>query len=189
MTLIEATKTCFSKYVTFSGRASRAEFWKFILFILVVSIGLTIINSLIFGPEIVEFYHLDAAGQASDELIVRYHYNGGLIGNLFLLIVLLPWLAAGWRRMHDIGLPGYLQFLLLLVWVAAVFALVAVSMGPTEMIAALRSTGSAEVSNPKGGGIVFFVAIVIFGLNLYWLVKASQLGPNKYGYNPNEVPQ
>jgi hypothetical protein len=75
------------------------------------------------------------------------------------------------------------------VWVAAVFALVAVSMGPTEMIAALRSTGSAEVSNPKGGGIVFFVAIVIFGLNLYWLVKASQLGPNKYGYNPNEVPQ
>ncbi|MFT5869276.1 MAG: uncharacterized membrane protein YhaH (DUF805 family) [Paracoccaceae bacterium] len=189
MTLIEATKTCFSKYVTFSGRASRAEFWKFILFILVVSIGLTIINSLIFGPEIVEFYHLDAAGQASDELIVRYHYNGGLIGNLFLLIVLLPWLAAGWRRMHDIGLPGYLPFLLLLVWVAAVFALVAVSMGPTEMIAALRSTGSAEVSNPKGGGIVFFVAIVIFGLNLYWLVKASQLGPNKYGYNPNEVPQ
>ena len=189
MTLIEATKSCFAKYVTFSGRASRAELWKFILFILLVSIVLTIINSLIFGPEIVEFYQLDAAGQAGDELSVRYHYNGGLIGNLFLLIVLLPWLTAGWRRMHDIGLPGYLPFLLLLVWVAAVFALVAISMGPTEMIAALRSTGSAEVTNPKGGGIVFVAAIVVFGLNLYWLVKASQLGLNKYGHNPNEIPQ
>lgn len=28
----EAIKTCFSKYATFSGRASRSEFWYFFLF-------------------------------------------------------------------------------------------------------------------------------------------------------------
>jgi len=32
MDFITAVKTCFSKYVTFSGRAQRSEFWWFMLF-------------------------------------------------------------------------------------------------------------------------------------------------------------
>ena len=32
MNLFEAVKTCWVKYATFSGRASRSEFWYFILF-------------------------------------------------------------------------------------------------------------------------------------------------------------
>ena len=32
----EAIKTCFSKYVDFSGRATRAEFWWFMLFSFIV---------------------------------------------------------------------------------------------------------------------------------------------------------
>ena len=31
MNLFEAVKTCWVKYATFSGRASRSEFWYFIL--------------------------------------------------------------------------------------------------------------------------------------------------------------
>lgn len=37
MGLVEAIKTCFSKYATFSGRATRSEYWWWALFTAVVS--------------------------------------------------------------------------------------------------------------------------------------------------------
>lgn len=36
MTFGQSIKTCFSKYVTFSGRATRSEFWWFSLFSFIV---------------------------------------------------------------------------------------------------------------------------------------------------------
>lgn len=36
MTFGQSIKTCFSKYVTFSGRASRSEYWWFALFSFIV---------------------------------------------------------------------------------------------------------------------------------------------------------
>lgn len=77
MNMIEAVKACFSKYVTFSGRARRAEYWWFVLFTTLVSIVLTIIDLGVMGSEM------------------------GLLSNLWSLAVLLPSLAAGSRRLHD----------------------------------------------------------------------------------------
>ena len=37
MTIWGAAKACLGKYARFSGRASRAEYWKFVLFVLFVS--------------------------------------------------------------------------------------------------------------------------------------------------------
>lgn len=37
MNLIEAVTSCFSKYATFTGRASRSEYWWFVLFIALAS--------------------------------------------------------------------------------------------------------------------------------------------------------
>lgn len=77
MNMIEAVKACFSKYVTFSGRARRAEYWWFVLFTTLASIVLTIIDLGVMGSEM------------------------GLLSNLWSLAVLLPSLAAGSRRLHD----------------------------------------------------------------------------------------
>jgi uncharacterized membrane protein YhaH (DUF805 family) len=77
MNMIEATKACFSKYVTFSGRARRAEYWWFILASILVSIVLGIIDALLGLGEI------------------------GLLGGLWSLGVFLPSLAVGARRLHD----------------------------------------------------------------------------------------
>jgi len=38
MTFSESAKTCFGKYATFSGRASRSEYWWFTLLVLLVSL-------------------------------------------------------------------------------------------------------------------------------------------------------
>lgn len=47
MTFNESISTCFIKYATFDGRASRPEFWWFILFTWLVSAGLGMINDVL----------------------------------------------------------------------------------------------------------------------------------------------
>jgi uncharacterized membrane protein YhaH (DUF805 family) len=47
MTFVESIKTCLSKYADFNGRASRSEFWWFILFIFVGSFVLSMISAII----------------------------------------------------------------------------------------------------------------------------------------------
>lgn len=44
MSFVDAIKTCFSKYADFNGRALRSEYWWFVLFIMLVGMGLSIIN-------------------------------------------------------------------------------------------------------------------------------------------------
>ena len=64
------------KYTLFSGRASRKEFWMFVLFNAIISMVISIIDGVIFGKTHVLIYIYDLA-------------------------VLLPGLAVGWRRLHD----------------------------------------------------------------------------------------
>lgn len=44
MTFIDAVKICFTKYADFSGCASRAEFWWWVLFTFIASMALNIVN-------------------------------------------------------------------------------------------------------------------------------------------------
>jgi uncharacterized membrane protein YhaH (DUF805 family) len=44
MTFIESIQTCFRKYAEFNGRASRSEFWWWILFIVIISIAAQLIG-------------------------------------------------------------------------------------------------------------------------------------------------
>jgi len=49
MTFTEATKTCLSKYAEFKGRASRSEYWWFVLFTIIASIVLSFVSSTLSG--------------------------------------------------------------------------------------------------------------------------------------------
>lgn len=44
MTFQESIKVCFSKYADFSGRASRSEYWWFVLFIILVSAATSVVS-------------------------------------------------------------------------------------------------------------------------------------------------
>ena len=79
MNFQQAVQTCFRKYVEFSGRASRPEYWWFILAYFVAAFV---------GGFIHEFVYY-----------------------LVVLAFLLPLLAAGARRLHDVGRSAW--FLLL----------------------------------------------------------------------------
>lgn len=97
--LIWAVKTCFRKYVTFNGRASRSEYWFFCLFNCIIS-------SILFGLAI-------AINQESISLI--------FLGFTFIysLVAFLPALAVTVRRLHDIGKSGWLYCIVFIPYVGA----------------------------------------------------------------------
>ena len=80
-TFFGAIRVCFTKYADFTGRAKRAEFWWFALFITLVSAAL---------------------GYLSQELV-----------SVFSVAMLLPFLAAGARRLRDINKSGWWELILL----------------------------------------------------------------------------
>lgn len=88
MTFGSSIKSCFSKYATFSGRASRSEFWWFFLFC--------------------QLYSLVTA------VIIIIPILGLIIWSLLLLPLLLPSLAVRVRRLHDIGKSGWWWFVCLI---------------------------------------------------------------------------
>lgn len=81
MTFVEAITTCFSKYIDFSGRATRSEYWWFILFI---------------------FITMFVAG-----MIVQQNMSLNWIILALDLLFFLPSLAVAVRRLHDIDRSGW----------------------------------------------------------------------------------
>ena len=82
------------KYAVFSGRARRKEYWYFVLFSSLISIALTIIDGV--------------TGTFSPEAGI------GLLGGLYGLAVLIPSIAVGVRRLHDISRSGWWLFIVLI---------------------------------------------------------------------------
>ncbi|MGF6114571.1 DUF805 domain-containing protein [Pseudomonas sp. ADAK2] len=69
------------KYAVFSGRASRREYWMFILINVAIGIGFMVIDALL-GTK-------------------------GILNNIYSLAVFLPGLGAAIRRMHDTDRSGW----------------------------------------------------------------------------------
>jgi uncharacterized membrane protein YhaH (DUF805 family) len=93
----ESIETCLKKYITFSGRARRSEYWLFWLFYIPVFIVLYILENLLFHILYSPIYH---EYSLSNEVIL-------LIPSVIFLLLFIPSLAAEARRFHDIGYSGY----------------------------------------------------------------------------------
>ena len=78
--MIDSVTSSLKKYVDFQGRATRKEFWLFVLFFNICAF----IGGIIDGLAGTDF-----------------------IGDLILLALILPYLAVAVRRMHDVGKAGW----------------------------------------------------------------------------------
>ena len=77
-------------YANFKGRASRQEYWMFILFNAIFVIALSFIETFLFG------------------------LYSSILSNIYTLAIMVPATAAGVRRMHDTGKSGW--FLLIPIY-------------------------------------------------------------------------
>ena len=87
MTFVQAIQSGFKNYVNFNGRTSRAEFWWWVLFVVLLTV---IPNSL-----------------ARNEMMSGHMGIFSAISNLLGLALLLPNLGMHVRRLHDTGRSGW----------------------------------------------------------------------------------
>lgn len=89
----------FKKYAQFTGRATKAEFWYFTLFNYSIFFALEFISYIIGDDE-------------------------DVLGYLFFLATITPWLAVLVRRLHDIGKSGWWILTgLFLIWLIVLLSL------------------------------------------------------------------
>lgn len=186
MTFTDAIKTCFSKYFTFSGRASRSEYWYFWLFVMLGSILLAVLNSALFGPTTELFQELVVAedGTESTRLTRRQSYNSGIFGSLFALIVFVPGVTVACRRLHDVGKSGWWILLPFATTTVAALGSIILTVGWSTFVETMSTTGRIRVENPTGSLLALLLCLGTFILLLVWLLRASVRGSNKYGPNP-----
>lgn len=97
MTFIEAVETCMiKKWATFSGRASRSEYWWFSLFLCAVGTLVSVACIL-----------LGAAMAVSEKYALLLGIMLVLFVLMFIVAVLPPSIAVSIRRLHDTGRSGW----------------------------------------------------------------------------------
>ncbi|GGF48042.1 hypothetical protein GCM10011519_22550 [Marmoricola endophyticus] len=165
MTFGESIRSVLSQYVTFSGRASRSEFWWFFLFLVLLDVVLRVLAAV---------------------LQFSLRYSG--IGLLVFLALLLPYLAVSVRRLHDSERSGGWLAGLVLAYLGALLLLL------VGLVGASVEGGPGDLADNfhNGDFVGFAVAVVLGGAALLgtivmWAVQMSRrstTGPNRYGPHP-----
>jgi uncharacterized membrane protein YhaH (DUF805 family) len=97
MNFVDSVKACFNKYATFSGRACRSEFWWFSLFNVLVGVVISAISLAVKMP---------------------------FLATLFQVLIFLPSLAVGIRRLHDTGKSGWMYLVAFIPVIGGIWLLV-----------------------------------------------------------------
>ena len=102
----------FKRYADFTGRSRRKEYWMFVLFNIIVATVLAIVVfGLLGGGAAFE----DADPDNPFSIYGALFAGAGLLFVLYWLVVLIPSIAVGVRRLHDRNMSGwwYLGFIVL----------------------------------------------------------------------------
>lgn len=91
----------FSNLTNFTGRASRAEFWWWALFIFIINLVVSIVLGAING-----------------------NYGMSFLGWIVYIILALATLSVSCRRLHDTGKSGWLNLLWLLPCVGPIILII-----------------------------------------------------------------
>lgn len=163
---VDAIKIGFKKFATFKGRARRSEFWYWQLFTVLVS-------SVIGGP-------MSFLANAS----WTGNATGGVdtLSRVVSLVLFLPSLAVGVRRLHDVGFSGAWLIAPTVCWLIGIVSVLIFGF------AALFNGGDfSTTTTGVGAGLIAGVVLLVIGFGLtipivvFWSRDGGPNTPNKYG--------
>jgi uncharacterized membrane protein YhaH (DUF805 family) len=105
-------------YAVFTGRATRSEYWYFVLFNIIFLIVARAIDHMLGTNWDYDRYY----SQMYEHSYVSIHT--GLIGSLYSLAVLVPGLAVIVRRLHDVGKSGWFFLIVFIPFIGIIWLLV-----------------------------------------------------------------
>jgi uncharacterized membrane protein YhaH (DUF805 family) len=154
MTPVDWVKRPIEKYADFTGRASRSEYWWYVLALCVAYLVLSIVESIV----------------GLNHMFLTY----GPLSLLLMLGTLIPSIAVGVRRLHDTNRPGWWLLIALVPYgLMALAGIMAVMGGGLfGFMAMMGLIGIVAMI----GGIVLLIFMVLPGTP-----GDNQYGPNPSG--------
>ena len=171
-----AVSSCFRKMFTFSGRARRAEYWFYFLFMNMVWLGFKAVKGLVincFMP------------MASVEVQSCASLTNDIICWCATVALMIPMLAVTVRRLHDLGDTGWLSVAIyLLPWL--------VGVGYTIYTDNFKDFALDEIGQSLGGLMGLLGSYVVFYLfefaaliaRVIMMARRGTVGENEYGADP-----
>jgi uncharacterized membrane protein YhaH (DUF805 family) len=121
----EAIRSGFRKYVDFSGRASRSEYWWWVVFAILVGVVAGVLDAVLFPGS------------------RRSGAYGGVLQAIAGLALLLPGLAVGVRRLHDTDRSGWWYLIIVIPLIGWIILII--------FLASAGTSGVNRFGPPLGG--------------------------------------
>lgn len=160
MSPVDWAKRPIEKYADFTGRAPRAEYWWFVLAVMIAYVVVSIIESIL----------------GINRMIAGVY---GPLTVLLWLATLVPSIAVAVRRLHDTNRVGWWILLPIVPYCLAFI------LGGSAMMGGIASGNAMEMGAGMGvAGIFLLIGFVGAIVLLIFMVLPSNPGDNRYGPNP-----
>jgi uncharacterized membrane protein YhaH (DUF805 family) len=149
------------------------EYWMFFLFMIIVSIVASIIDTMLGFGTASSYSSATGAGAAFN--------SNGPVGTILSLAILIPSLAVSVRRLHDTDRTGWWIVLPVPFLIAAL-----VFMGAALMSGLTGGSSAASGGGMMLGGIALLLTFVSCIVLLVFYCLDGTHGPNRFGPDPKD---
>ncbi|MFM1958363.1 MAG: hypothetical protein RI929_726 [Actinomycetota bacterium] len=179
MNFVDAIAAGFRNYFNFKGKASRSEFWYWVLFTILLSLVLGTIETVIWPAAPVDSEDLAAVWDATLSAPTP-------LTSLANLILFIPGLSVTARRFHDAGFSAKWLLLLLVPVAYSIFAII----GLVAIVSSYFGTQMPSIENFPAEvlmSIIFLIApIFALGFAVFVIHMIFALKPSRSFYDGNK---
>ena len=177
MSFSGAISSGFRNFANFKGKASRSEFWYWVLFTALLAVVLSLLESLIWTPELPVQVSDDGLRQNFEQVVS----SPSPLTTIASLVLFIPNLSMTARRFHDAGFSAKWLLLQVVPLAYGVFSTVGV-------VAVLSNAVPGQMLSTQELMSLVFLVIPILALfaAVYVMFFALALRPSKSFYDGNK---